>query len=66
MSGETWKCRAAFILTPGGPWVWRVWEVTGAARGNKHAAIFGKASELGAVGWDFSQADFDAASRFRF
>ena len=62
---NAWKCRAAFILTAGGAWTWITFTHEGRDVGNKHAAIIGKAKELGAVGWDFSQAEYAPADRFR-
>lgn len=65
MNSNSWKCRAAFILAAGGAWTWITFTHEGADLGNKHAAIIGKAKELGAVAWDFSQAEYDRADRFR-
>lgn len=65
MNSNPWKCRAAFILSAGGAWTWITFTHEGAEQGNKHAAIISKAKELGAVGWDFSQAEYAPADRFR-
>jgi hypothetical protein len=46
------KTNAAFVVN--GKWTWVKWTHR---EPNKHAAIIGKAKELGATGWDFGQAD---------
>ncbi len=62
MNRNAFKTRAAFIVKPGGPWIWLTWDHNDP---NKHGAILDKAKEIGAVGWDFSQAYHDFADRFR-
>ena len=56
-----WTTRAAFITKQGGSWSWVKWTHFDP---NKHAAILAKAKELGAVAWDFGQADHFEADRY--
>lgn len=60
---NTWKTKAAFLLHGRRAWTWVVWTHD---QGNMHAAIIRKADELGAVRWDFSQADHELADRATF
>lgn len=53
--------RAPFLV--GGRWRWVRWTH---AEANHHAAILAKASELGAVAWDFGQADHFETARYPF
>ncbi len=61
MNNAAMKTRAAFLLN--GKWQWKTWTH---GDGNKHAAIIAKATELGAEGWDFGQADHELASCANF
>jgi hypothetical protein len=58
-----WKTRAAFMVKPGAGWTWLTWSH---AHGCRHAAIIEKARELGAVAWDFGQADHGEVGRVNF
>jgi hypothetical protein len=66
MNMTTWTTRAAFQMTNGAGWTWLTWTHDSEERGNKHAVILRKAKEIGAVRWDFSQADHSETPRFRF
>jgi hypothetical protein len=58
---NSYTTRAAFLR--GGRWGWIRWTHGDA---NKHAAILGKATEIGAQGCDFGNADHDETSRYSF
>jgi hypothetical protein len=58
-----YKTRAAFQMAGGRGWTWITWTH---AHGNKHAAIIEKAEEIGAVRWDFGQADHGPVDRVNF
>jgi hypothetical protein len=59
-SNVRWRTRAAFRLLGARNWQWHTWTHN---HGNKHAAIHEKATELGAVAWDFGNADHAELSR---
>jgi hypothetical protein len=50
-------------MAGGRGWTWITWTH---AHGNKHAAIIEKAEEIGAVRWDFGQADHGPVDRVNF
>lgn len=52
MTTRTYRTRAAFLKA--GRWTWLWWNHQ---EPSKHAAIIDKATEIGAQGWDFGQAD---------
>ena len=58
-----WKTRAAFRMSAAAGWSWFTWTHN---HGNKHEAIIEKAQEIGAVSWDFGQADHGQVGRVNF
>lgn len=60
---NTLRTRAAFLLPGHHAWTWLTWSNHHAS---KHAAIIAKATEIGAVGWDFGNADHDFADRVSY
>lgn len=58
-----WKTRAAFRMPASRGWTWITWTHE---HGNKHAAIIEKATAIGAIAWDFGQADHGQADRVSF
>lgn len=63
VNANGWKTRAAFRMAGRAGWTWITWTH---AHGNKHAAIIEKAQEIGAVAWDFGQADHGEIGRVNF
>jgi hypothetical protein len=55
------RTRAPFHVN--GRWIWRTWTNNHA---NKHAAIIEMGQSLGAVAWDYGQADHEEFSRAGF
>lgn len=60
---KSWKTRAAFVLPNRSGWIWITWTHR---HGNVHAAIIEKAKEIGAIRWDFGQADHGEIDRVNF
>lgn len=56
-----YRTRAAFLI--GSSWRWYSWS---SREPNKHEAIIAKARAVGAVGWDFGNADHCEADRANF
>lgn len=55
-------CRAAFMMPGTGVWAWRTWRTS---ESSAHAAVHAKAAELGAVAWDWGNADHAHVSEAR-
>lgn len=57
----SYRTRAAFLVS--GSWVWKTWNHH---EPNKHAAILNKAAEIGAGGYETSQADHAEEDRWNY